>query len=173
MKPGSYLRISLADRGVGIAREHLPHIFDPYFTTKQKGSGLGLATSYSIIKKHDGLLTVESELGRGTTFRIYLPASNKPVEKIVPPKVVAPRGKGRVLVMDDEALIRELAVTGLGQLGYQVATAPDGAEALRMYSEAKATGQAFAAVIMDLTIPGGMGGRKRSNACWTWIRQRG
>ena len=160
LKPGPYLRISLADRGVGIAPEHLPHIFDPYFTTKQKGSGLGLATSYSIIKKHDGLLTVESELGRGTTFRIHLPASNKPVEKSLQPKVVAPRGKGRVLVMDDEALIRELAVMGLSQLGYQVETAPDGAEALRMYSEAKATGQPFAAVIMDLTIPGGMGGKE-------------
>lgn len=160
LKPGPYLRISLADRGVGIAPENLPHIFDPYFTTKQKGSGLGLATSYSIIKKHDGMLTVESEVGRGTTFRIHLPASNKPMEKVAPPKVVAPRGKGRVLVMDDEALIRELAVAGLSQLGYQVETAPDGAEALRMYSEAKAAGQPFAAVIMDLTIPGGMGGKE-------------
>ena len=160
LKPGPYLRISLADRGVGIAREHLPHIFDPYFTTKQKGSGLGLATSYSIIKKHDGMLTVESELGRGTTFRIHLPASHKPMEKLAPPKAVAPRGKGRILVMDDEALIRELAVMGLSHLGYQVETADDGVEALLKYREAKAAGQPFAAVIMDLTVPGGMGGKE-------------
>ena len=160
LKPGRYLRISIQDHGVGIAPEHLPHIFDPYFTTKQKGSGLGLATSYSIIKKHDGMITVESEVGRGTTFHIYLPASDKPLVRSAPPKPKAPRGKGRVLLMDDEELIRELAVAGLTQLGFQVDTVADGTEALRVYAEAREKGQPFAAVIMDLTIPGGMGGRE-------------
>ena len=160
LKPGRYLRICIQDRGVGIAPEHLPHIFDPYFTTKQKRSGLGLATSYSIVKKHEGLITVESEAGKGTRFCIFLPASDRAVAQAPAPKARAPRGKGRVLVMDDEDLIRELAVTGLSHLGYQVDTVADGAEALRVYREARESGQPFAAVIMDLTVPGGMGGRE-------------
>jgi len=105
LKPGRYIRISITDHGAGIAEKHLSNIFDPYFTTKQEGSGLGLATTYSIIRKHDGQITVESKLGEGTTFHIYLPAS----DKIVPEKeeVRLIKGRGRILVMDDEVALKK------------------------------------------------------------------
>lgn len=157
---GKYARIQVRDNGTGIRPDYLAKIFDPYFTTKQTGSGLGLATSYSIIKKHDGLLTVESALGAGTSFYIYLPASDKPVTVLPHAREEPMRGAGRVLVMDDEPLIRELAETMLEHLGYQVELARDGAEAVRLYCQAKENGRPFDAVIMDLTIPGGMGGKE-------------
>ncbi len=157
---GKYVRIQVQDNGTGIDPEHLAKIFDPYFTTKQTGSGLGLATSYSIIKKHDGLLTVESALGAGTSFYIYLSASDKPVIEPLRIREEPLRGAGRVLVMDDEPLIRELAETMLEHLGYQAELARDGVETIRMYCQAKENGHPFDAVIMDLTIPGGMGGKE-------------
>ena len=156
-KPGRYISISITDQGVGIAQKHLLNIFDPYFTTKQEGSGLGLATSYSIIKKHDGHITVESQLGVGTTFHIYLPAS----DKIVPEKekVKLIKGQGRILVMDDEASLRKVVGRMLKNLGYESEFAKDGAEAIWMYKEAQETEEPYDAVILDLTIPGGMGGK--------------
>jgi CheY-like chemotaxis protein len=155
---GKYVRISITDSGIGIAAEHLDKIFTPYFTTKQKGSGLGLATSYSIIKKHNGLLTVESEIGRGTTFRIYLPASEKDVSKSEESLSISLTGRGKVLVMDDEEFIRDTAGEMLTTLGYSVDFSEDGAEAIDKYINAKDEGHPYDLIIMDLTIPGGMGG---------------
>jgi CheY-like chemotaxis protein len=142
---------------VGIAQKHLLNIFDPYFTTKQVGSGLGLATAYSIIKKHDGHITVESQPEVGTTFHIYLPAS----EKSVPEKEEAQpiKGQGRILVMDDEAPLRKMVGRMLKNLGYESEFATDGVEAIRMFKEAKDAEKPYDAVILDLTIPGGMGGK--------------
>jgi two-component system cell cycle sensor histidine kinase/response regulator CckA len=158
LKPGRYVRISMTDQGVGIAENHLLNIFDPYFTTKQAGSGLGLATTYSIIKKHDGHITVESQLGVGTTFHIYLPASDKAVPEKEEIKLI--KGHGRILVMDDEASLRKMVGRMLEKLGYESEFAKDGAEAIQMVKEAKEAGELYDAVILDLTIPGGMGGKK-------------
>ena len=161
VKDGEYVKISIEDRGIGIPEDDLPKIFDPYFTTKQKGSGLGLSTSYSIIKNHDGHITAESQVGVGTTFHIYLPASPEEilvVEKKVEGKPIM--GEGRILVMDDEKHVRDLAAEMLSSIGYKVTTAIDGTEAIEMYKEAMESGNPFDAVIIDLTIPGGMGGKE-------------
>ena len=158
IKPGRYIRISIKDQGVGIAEDHLLNIFDPYFTTKYEGSGLGLATTYSIIKKHDGHITAESQLGFGTTFHIYLPASEKAVPEKEEVKLI--KGQGRILVMDDEASLMKVVGRMLGNLGYESEFATDGAEAIRMYKEAQESEKPFDAVILDLTVPGKMGGKK-------------
>jgi len=161
VKPGRYVKVSIKDQGVGIAEDHLLNIFDPYFTTKQEGSGLGLATTYSIIKKHNGHVTVESRLGVGTTFHIYLPASAKIVPEKEEVKII--KGQGRILVMDDEAPLRIIVGRMLEKLGYEAEFAEDGAEAIRMVKEAKEAEKPFDAVILDLTIPGGMGGKEAIN----------
>jgi CheY-like chemotaxis protein len=161
VKPGRYIQISIKDQGVGIAENHLLNIFDPYFTTKQEGSGLGLATTYSIIKKHEGHITVASKLGFGTTFHIYLPASDKAIPEKEEAKLI--KGQGRILVMDDEAPIRKMIARMLGNLGYESEFANDGAEAIRMVKEVKESGKPYDAVILDLTIPGGMGGKEAIN----------
>jgi two-component system cell cycle sensor histidine kinase/response regulator CckA len=136
---------------------NVTNIFDPYFTTKQEGSGLGLATTYSIVKKHDGQITVESQLGVGTTFYIYLPASEKAV--LEKEKVKLIKGQGRILVMDDQASLRKMVGRMLGNLGYESEFAKNGAEAIEMYKKAKKSERPYDAVILDLTIPGGMGGK--------------
>jgi PAS domain S-box-containing protein len=164
LQKGAYVKISVADQGVGIPKKHQQRIFDPYFTTKQKGSGLGLSTSYSIIKKHDGHMDVESDVGVGTTFYVWLPASREGKEEkvatIISEKEKPQGGEGRILLMDDEACVREAACEVLQYLGYTVQTAEDGKEALALYIEAQTQGVPFDAVIMDLTIPGGMGGKE-------------
>jgi len=161
LKDGEYVKITIQDQGIGIPKEHLQRIFDPYFTTKQKGSGLGLATSYSIIKNHDGCIAVESEVGVGTTFCCYLPASSEEAPAKEEKREDKPiMGKGRILVMDDEEAIRELAGEMLNGIGYEATTATDGAEAIRLYEEARSSERSYDAVIMDLTIPGGMGAKK-------------
>lgn len=161
MPAGNYVEITIEDHGVGISKEHLGRIFDPYFSTKQKGSGLGLATAYSIVRSHDGHISAESELGVGTTLRIYLPASSQPAPKKEEGEVEAPlRGKGRILAMDDEEMIRELLSKTLSLAGYEVELTADGAEAIEAYRKAREAGQTFDAVIMDLTIPGGVGGKE-------------
>jgi len=158
IEQGRYIRISIIDQGVGIAEKHLLDIFDPYFTTKQEGSGLGLATTYSIIKKHDGHITVESQLGVGTTFHIYLPASDKAVPEKEEDMMI--KGQGRILVMDDEPSLRKMVGRMLEKLGYESEFAEDGAGAIRIVEEARETERPFDAVILDLTIPGGMGGKE-------------
>ncbi len=157
---GEYVKIVIADRGIGIPEEHLPKIFNPFFTTKAKGTGLGLATSYSIIKRHDGRISVDSRLGGGTTVSIYLPASRKPMSSIPGGDSRAIAGKGRVLVMDDEEMVREVAVAILDAIGYEGCAVKDGAEAVASYVEAMKAGIPFHIVILDLTIPGGMGGKE-------------
>jgi PAS domain S-box-containing protein len=157
---GPYLRTSFRDHGVGIHPDHLPKVFDPYFTTKHKGSGLGLTVAYSIIDKHNGRMTVESVHGHGTTFTIYLPASDKPASQPADEEKRLFIGKGKILVMDDEEFIRDLAIQMLGKMGYEVSVAHDGNQAIEMYRQAQKSGEPFDTVIMDLTIPGGMGGKE-------------
>ncbi len=155
------VRISVADTGTGIPEQHLQRIFDPYYTTKQHGSGLGLATCYSIIKKHGGSITVESTMGRGSTFHLELPAL-EPVVMAAGRKsqVQVTVGSGRLLVMDDEEPVRDAVKAMLEQLGYQVECAKDGSEAVDLYLARKNEGTPFSAIILDLTIPGGVGGRE-------------
>ncbi|MBA7519214.1 Sensor kinase CckA [subsurface metagenome] len=160
LKNGKYVKISIKDHGTGISEEHLPKIFDPFFTTKKKGSGLGLATSYSIVKKHGGCITAESQLGAGTTFSIYVPATKKKIPEQGYSKERILFGKGRVLVMDDEEPIRELVAQMLSHCGYEVTTVKDGVEAMELYKKERDNGRPFDVVIMDLTIPGGMGGKE-------------
>jgi len=162
LPPGRYLRITLEDTGRGIPEENLGRVFDPYFTTKPGGSGLGLASAHSIISKHGGWIGVRSELGRGTTFEILLPASERPVAPEAPgtglPQATNPTGLP-VLVMDDEAMIRDLLTDMLARLGFQARTCVCGEDAVALYQDALSQGPAYSAVIMDLTIPGGMGGQ--------------
>jgi len=162
LEPGRYLKITIEDEGVGIPAEHLQSIFDPYFTTKDGGSGLGLATSYSIIKKHGGYIRVRSKLGVGTKFSIYLPASAEQSMETAPEQALAgpPTGQGRILIMDDEQSIRTTVRHMLEFLGYQVETARDGQEAVALYQRAREDGHPFDAVILDLTVPCGMGGEQ-------------
>ncbi len=161
LSAGPHIKISIQDQGIGIPNENLSKIFDPYFTTKPTGSGLGLATSYSIIHKHGGFIGVESEPGAGSVFHVYLPASLKqlPVPAAETREVTMTGGKGRVLVMDDEEAVRKVAGQMLTVLGYEPILARDGAEALEQYRNALQAGRPVDAVIMDLTIPGGMGGK--------------
>jgi PAS domain S-box-containing protein len=157
--PGDYVHICIADTGVGIKPDVLPRIFDPYFSTKETGSGLGLAASYSIVRKHGGLINVESEYGRGTTFHIWLPALRESGPAKEPDRPGRVRLAGaRVLFLDDEASIRQMAAVLLRRLGHDVVTAADGREAVEQFRAAKAEGKPFSLVVMDLTVPGGMGG---------------
>ncbi len=154
-----YIRISIRDFGAGIAKEYLPKIFDPFFTTKQQGSGLGLATSYSIIKKHDGHISVESELGTGTVFHIFLPAATGQ-PSINENQLHSPHmGQGRILVMDDEDFILDVASQMLTHMGYEVETVPNGERAIEVIKQSIVTGKRFIVSILDLTIPGGKGGK--------------
>ena len=167
LKPGKYVKISFQDQGGGIPKKHLNRIFDPYFSTKQKGvqkgMGLGLSICHSIIKGHGGDVGVDSQETVGTTFTVYLPAStvkasDKQTEKRNMRETVADR-KGRVLVMDDEEMIRDLVGRILRSLGYEVEFSQDGAEAIEIYKKAMASEEPFDAVVLDLTVRGGMGGK--------------
>lgn len=158
--PDGIVEIVVRDRGIGIPTEHLVRIFDPYFTTKEKGSGLGLATSYSIVKNHDGLIDVSSVPGKGSTFTVYLPAT-RAAQAPAASSASAVRTEGRkgnLLVMDDEEIVRIVAGELLRELGHEVEFAEHGDSALEKYKQAKAEGRPFDVVILDLTIRGGMGG---------------
>ena len=155
-----FLRFSVSDTGTGIAEENLERIFDPYFTTRSGGSGLGLATCHSIIKKHGGKIRVESEEGKGSRFIISLPASERGCLSEAEAQIGDCRGQGRVLVMDDEDDVRNIAGGILKELGYTVELAEDGAQAVELYRRRMDEGTPFAAAILDLTIRGGMGGKE-------------
>lgn len=160
LKSGSYVRLSIKDQGKGIPEQCLDKIFDPYFTTKEKGTGLGLATAFSIINRHGGHLYCESVPNVGATFYISLPAFCDKVELAEEEERLPLHGKGRVLVMDDQYQIKTMLGEMLIQLGYEPELSEDGIETIEKYREAMAKGNPFHAVIMDLTIPGGMGGKK-------------
>ena len=168
LSEGKYVKISIRDQGVGIPEKDLSKIFDPYFSTKemgtQKGVGLGLATTYSIINRHDGHITVESEVGVGTTFTLYLPAYDKEVRELKPVEIHKTEKPtirtGRILVMDDEELIRNLAKQILRRFGYDPELAKDGGEAIELYKRAMDSGRPYEVVILDLTVKEGMGGKE-------------
>ena len=158
IQSGPYLRTTVSDHGVGIPRAQLIKVFDPFFTTKQKGSGLGLAVVHSIIRNHGGSIEIDSQENRGTTFTLYLPITeaHPDVQKSNPARVSG--GKGRVLVMDDEEMLRELLSSLLSRVGYSVECAAEGEEAIERFQRAESQGNEFNLLILDLTIPGGMGG---------------
>jgi two-component system cell cycle sensor histidine kinase/response regulator CckA len=156
---GDYIELSIEDHGVGIPEEDFARIYEPYFTTKAKGSGLGLATTYSIIKNHEGLITVDSTPGVGTTFHVYLPATRKSLISFEEEaEDILSSLTGKILIMDDEEAIRRLLERALTEAGHDITTAKDGTEAIEQYVGARERGQPFDLVILDLTVPGGMGG---------------
>ena len=178
---GCYLRLEFTDHGTGIAQEHLNRIFDPYFSTKEmstvKGRGLGLAVSYSIVRNHGGAITAESLVGEGTTIAVYLPETTRAAEEDEDEDEPAPRApppadlpeleperlpetppRGRVLIMDDEPLVLEMAGAAVRRLGYAATLSRSGAEAIVQYQIGLDSGRRFDAVILDLTVPGGIGG---------------
>jgi PAS domain S-box-containing protein len=160
-RSGAYVRITIRDHGPGVAPELRQRVFDPFFTTKASGRGLGLAICHSIVRKHDGFIDVSPAPGGGAVFGVYLPAAPERASVAAPPP--APRADGRrprVLVMDDEEMVRNLVARLLRASGYEVVGAADGHQAVEIYREALRAGERFSAVIMDLTIPGGMGGRE-------------
>lgn len=161
-REGKYIMISIRDYGNGIPQEHLSRVFDPYFSTKergvQKGMGLGLAITYRIIKQHEGHVVVDSEPDVGTNVHIYLPAGQEKKSSAAPAS--AQRSKGRVLLMDDEQAVRDMAVQILGACGYEVVAAKDGEESIELYRSAGESGPPFDVVILDLTVRGGMDGRE-------------
>ena len=155
---GRFVQISIRDSGEGIPRETLGRIFDPFFTTKKAGSGLGLSIAFSVVSRHGGTIEVESVIGQGTTFRIVLPAADA---ASTPARAADPsleHGKGRILLMDDEERIRTVVTAMLRRIGYDVESAAEGGEALRVFAAGAAAGRPFDAVVLDLTVHGGMGG---------------
>ncbi|RCL33840.1 MAG: hybrid sensor histidine kinase/response regulator [Puniceicoccaceae bacterium] len=171
LKLGDYICIEVGDEGIGISPHNLKKIFDPYFTTKTKGNGLGLASSYSIIKMHRGTITADSSIGKGSIFKVYLPKSMQiapaanpfEAEKEEPASEGIHRGKGRILVMDDMEAMMVVAGEILTVLGYDVEYSTNGNEAIKSYKTAKDAGDPFDACVFDLTVPGGMGGEEAAN----------
>jgi CheY-like chemotaxis protein len=135
-------------------------VFDPYFSTKKVGSGLGLASSYSIIKNHEGLITVDSKWGQGTTFHIFLPVSEEAPTPSELPETEPLAGEGKILIMDDDESVAQVAGEMLKHMGYAVSVAKEGEETIALYRKALDEKTPFDAVILDLTIPGGMGGKE-------------
>ena len=161
---GRYVTLSIKDQGIGIPEEYLLKIFDPYFTTKQTGSGLGLATAYSIIKNHQGQIEVESALGEGTIFHIYLVAADQEITTpLKDARKELLKGQGKILIMDDDVMVRDVLRKMLQNLGYEALCAENGEEAIKLYLEALEVNQPFTAAILDLTVPGGMGGKEAIN----------
>lgn len=166
LAPGRYVRVRVADEGAGIPPEHLTRVFDPYFTTKKTGSGLGLATAYSIMRRHDGYIGA-CNATVGACFEVLLPAAAAAELSAAAARACLHCGEGRILLMDDEAPVRAVGGGLLGRLGYEVTSASDGEEAVRLYTQAHTAGTPFDLVILDLTVPGAMGGRE----CLERLRQ--
>ena len=160
LESGRHIKITIRDQGHGIPKNLIAKIFDPYFTTKQKGNGLGLATCYSIVKRHGGLITADSVQGEGSAFNIYLPASEEEVKSEKRMETNGQTVTGRILVLDDEAEVIGVAEKMLVLIGHSIETVTDGDEAVSLYKKALDNGKPFDAVILDLTIPGGMGGKE-------------
>ena len=165
---GDYVRVNIADRGCGIAKEVMPKIFDPYFSTKQrgdqKGMGLGLTICHAVIQKHGGAIAVESEVGVGTTIQIHIPACGQLLGEQEPPLAPIEHQPGKILVMDDEEDLREVVGLWLQRMGHEVALVAEGGRAVEVYGEAKRQGRPFDAVILDLTVRAGLGGREALQA---------
>ncbi len=159
LEPGQYVMISVRDQGCGIPKECIHRVFDPYFTTKENGTGLGLATTYSILRRHGGHITVESNGLDETCFYIYLPATKKQLTGEFPTIATRVAHDGRILVMDDEESVLEVTKAILGEIGFDVEVVRDGEEAVDLYAERRLQGRGFDVVIMDLTVPGGLGGK--------------
>ena len=155
-----WIVISVQDQGIGISKENLAKVFDPYFTTKSTGSGLGLASSYSIIRNHGGVLWVESEVGVGSQFSFLLPAQVPEKNGVLPLTSEIKFGHGNILIMDDEPQIRKVLGQMVETCGYSFQAVPDGEEAISVFRQAQDSGTPFSAVILDLTIPGGLGGKE-------------
>jgi len=160
LEGGRYVRVEVTDSGVGIPNDHIDRIFDPFFTTRRGGSGLGLATAFSIVRSHGGGITVRSEPGRGSTFSVLIPASARQRHHEEDDSSEPGRAHGRLLVMDDDEAVRSAAAELLETIGYEVETAADGAEAIELYVAALGSKQPFDAVVLDLTVPEGIGGRE-------------
>jgi len=162
LPPGRYVRLTISDQGCGIPDDVMKRIFDPYFTTKSAGNGLGLASAHSIINRHGGRIGASSAAGEGTTFTLHLPSIGETYAEYQTDSAtqsVDDHPGGSILVMDDEEMIRDMSTQMLEYLGYQATTCASGAEAVTLYKAATDSGTPFSAVIMDLTIPGGMGGK--------------
>jgi PAS domain S-box-containing protein len=157
---GGYVKISIKDHGAGISNEIRHRIFDPFFSTKAKGHGIGLATCYSIVNRHGGCIDVESEPGRGTTFHVYIPAFGDSVSSVTREAVSVHEGNGTILIMDDEAVIRETLGLVLRSFGYSVVSTSNGKEAVECFLAETKADRRLAGLIFDLTVPGGMGGRE-------------
>jgi PAS domain S-box-containing protein len=155
-----HVHVSIRDHGVGIPREHLQRIFDPFFTTKAQGSGIGLATSHSIVRKHDGHIEVESEVGVGSVFHLWLPRSSGASEPVGDPNGEGHRGQGQVLILDDEDFVLDVAGSMLRRCGYAATSAKNVEQAVDLAKAALAAGRPFRAAILDITIPGGPGGKE-------------
>ena len=162
LSPGRYVHVAVQDQGCGIAAEQLQHIFDPYFTTKREGNGLGLATAHTIMQQHGGAICAESAVGVGSTFHLYLPAAlvRQTPQASIGADASETSGVGRILMLEDDAALRDAIGKALELLGYEIVFAEDGFDALSAYRQARAAGESFDAVVLDLTIPGGMGGGK-------------
>jgi nitrogen-specific signal transduction histidine kinase/CheY-like chemotaxis protein len=161
LSAGNYVKISIEDHGIGMPKQIIAKIFDPFFTTKPQGHGLGLATSYSIVKRHGGSIEVESNPGIGSTFDVYLPASADSCLPVAPVKDATNfRGSGTVVVMDDQEVVLETIREMLESFGYTVVGAKNGQEAINILAKQLADKRKITGIILDLTVPGGMGGRE-------------
>jgi len=158
LKPGSYVHVMVQDTGMGMSQSTIERIFDPFFTTKQKGrgTGLGLASAYGIIKNHGGMINVDSEINRGTIFHIYLPVSEKPVSNEISPDQTIYTGSETILLVDDETMIIHVGKSLLEKLGYQVICAKSGEEALDIVRH---NGSTIDLIILDMIMPGMDGGK--------------
>lgn len=159
-KPGEYVQIDITDQGHGIEKENLSKVFDPYYSTKNDKDGMGLATAFSIIKSHGGFITLESEVGQGSTFHIFIQLSKSKLneKKMKANKIKLHQGSGRILIMDDQEQILFMLRKIMDKLGYEAVCTKDGQEAIEKYKQARNSEDDFDLVILDLTVPKGLGG---------------